>query len=82
MTAPLPRFKRLLLMIALLLSSGVVTARALQPQATSTADSCPSGWSCADIGAPTSVGSQALNRTTWTVAGSGRDIWGTADQVH
>ena len=64
MTAPLPPCKRLLLMSALLLSGGVVTARVLQPQATSTADSCPSGWSCADIGTPIPVGAAAAPADT------------------
>jgi outer membrane protein assembly factor BamB len=41
---------------------------------------CVSGWSCADIGNPAIAGSQSLSNGTWTVSGSGGDIWGTADQ--
>ena len=43
---------------------------------------CPSGWSCADIGNPARAGDQSLNGGTWTVSGSGGDIWFTADQFH
>ncbi len=49
---------------------------------TSIAATCPAGWSCADIGSPALVGSQSLSNGIWTVAGSGRDIGGTADQFH
>jgi outer membrane protein assembly factor BamB len=41
---------------------------------------CVNGWSCADIGSPAVVGNQSLSNGTWTVSGSGGDIWGTADQ--
>jgi outer membrane protein assembly factor BamB len=41
---------------------------------------CPSGWNCADIGYPALPGSQYLIGGTWTVQGSGSDIWGTSDQ--
>jgi hypothetical protein len=43
---------------------------------------CPAGWSCADIGTPALVGSQALANGVWTVQGGGKDIWGTSDQFH
>lgn len=39
-------------------------------------------WSGADIGNPALAGSQSLNNGTWTIAGSGSDIGGTADQFH
>ena len=43
---------------------------------------CPSPFSCADIGSPTPAGSQSYdpNTGTWTIAGGGSDISGTADQ--
>ncbi len=41
---------------------------------------CPSGWSCADIGFPTPVGSQTRSGGTWTVSAGGGDIWDTTDQ--
>ncbi len=43
---------------------------------------CVTGWSCADIGNPTLAGNQSLNNGTWSVSGSGGDIWGSADQLH
>ncbi len=44
--------------------------------------SCPTNWSCADIGNPALAGSQSLSGGTWTVQGGGYDIWGTSDQFH
>lgn len=43
---------------------------------------CPSPWTCADIGNPTPAGSDSFdpNSGTWTVNAGGADISGTADQ--
>ena len=41
---------------------------------------CTGAWNCADIGYPSLTGSQYLVGGTWTVQGSGSDIWGTFDQ--
>ena len=43
---------------------------------------CPTSWSCADIGSPALAGSQALNSGTWTIQAGGTDIFGTSDQFH
>ncbi len=43
---------------------------------------CTGGWSCGDIGSPFLTGNQYLINGTWTVQGSGGDIWGTVDQFH
>ncbi len=43
--------------------------------------SCPSGWTCADIGSPGLAGSQTLANGAWTVQGSG-DLYGSADNFH
>jgi outer membrane protein assembly factor BamB len=43
---------------------------------------CPSGWTCADIGSPAIPGNQSLTNGVWTVQGNGQDIWGTSDQFH
>jgi len=43
---------------------------------------CPDGWSCDDIGAPPLAGDQTLTTGTWTIRGSGGDIWNNADQFH
>jgi beta-glucanase (GH16 family)/regulation of enolase protein 1 (concanavalin A-like superfamily) len=44
----------------------------------------PSDWASTDIGNPGILGSASFLTAagTWTVAGSGADIWGTADQFH
>jgi hypothetical protein len=39
-------------------------------------------WNSADIGSPPLAGSDSLSNGVWTIAGSGRDIGGTADQFH
>src|SRR3954447_14617094 len=43
-----------------------------------------SGWSDGDIGAPALGGSANFDMPsdTWTLAGSGADIYGTSDQFH
>ncbi len=40
----------------------------------------PPGWTSADIGAVGAAGSAGFAAGVWTVAGSGADIWGTADE--
>lgn len=42
----------------------------------------PSGWSCADIGVTGPAGSTTLSNGTWTVKGSGNDVWGNTDEFH
>jgi len=58
------------------------TATSVSVSPTATPAGCPSGWNCADIGTPPLVGSQVLSGATWTIAGEGTDIGGTADQFH
>lgn len=41
---------------------------------------CTGAWTCADIGYPSLAGNQYLIGGTWTVQGSGSDIWSTFDQ--
>jgi outer membrane protein assembly factor BamB len=43
---------------------------------------CPTAWTCTDIGSPTLAGSQSVNGATWTVTGGGNDIWTNPDQFH
>jgi outer membrane protein assembly factor BamB/regulation of enolase protein 1 (concanavalin A-like superfamily) len=52
------------------------------PQDTPSPSACPTGWNCADIGAPITVGDQSQSGNTWTfkAAGSGAD--GSSDQLH
>ncbi len=42
----------------------------------------PAGWSDSDIGSPDLTGSATVTAGTWTVAGSGKDIWNTSDQFN
>ena len=42
----------------------------------------PSGWANRDIGGPTPQGSTRVSGGTWTVAGGGDNVWGTADEFH
>jgi hypothetical protein len=46
---------------------------------TAAAQSLPSGWNSLDIGAVGAAGSATYSGGTFTVAGAGADIWGTAD---
>lgn len=55
---------------------------AAAPLPTATPGACPTGWNCADIGSPAPAGTQYLTNGTWTIMGSGADIWGTTDQFH
>jgi hypothetical protein len=47
-------------------------------------DDVPSAWTGADIGSPSTAGSESFDPSsgTWTIAGAGSDITGTADQFH
>lgn len=42
---------------------------------------CPTSWSCADIGAPPTAGTESLSSGTWNVTGSG-SLGGTTDSFH
>jgi PLD-like domain len=44
--------------------------------------SLPSGWSHADVGATGAAGAASFSNGTFTVAGAGADVWGTADAFH
>jgi len=46
------------------------------------ASPCPSGWSCGDVGNPEPAGGQAYANGTWTLQGTGADLWNYADQFH
>lgn len=49
------------------------------PAADATAQSMPTGWSTTDVGAVGATGSAGGSGGSFTVAGAGADIWGTAD---
>ena len=48
----------------------------------SSGNTIPSGWSNGDIGDVAAAGSANFDGSTWTVTGSGADIWNTADEFH
>jgi hypothetical protein len=63
---------------AVTLDTVAVTPRELPPLGLS----CPSGWSCSDVGSATPAGEQVFEGGTWSIQGGGGDIWGTADAFH
>ena len=44
------------------------------------ATALPAGWGSSDVGAVATVGSSVYSNGTYTIKGSGADIWGTADE--
>jgi regulation of enolase protein 1 (concanavalin A-like superfamily) len=48
----------------------------------STASALPSGWSDVDVGMVGAPGSASFDGGTYTVNGSGADVWGTADALN
>ena len=40
----------------------------------------PTGWASRDVGSTGIVGSATVSSGTWTIAGSGANIWGTSDE--
>ena len=46
------------------------------------ATALPSGWSNADIGSVAAAGTSKYSNLTFTIDGSGADIWGSADEFH
>jgi outer membrane protein assembly factor BamB/regulation of enolase protein 1 (concanavalin A-like superfamily) len=46
----------------------------------STSGALPSGWTNADIGSPSLMGSSSYGSGLFNIYGAGTDIWGTADQ--
>jgi regulation of enolase protein 1 (concanavalin A-like superfamily) len=46
------------------------------------AGALPPGWSSRDVGAVGAAGSATFDGNTFTVTGSGADIWGSADEFH
>jgi phosphatidylserine/phosphatidylglycerophosphate/cardiolipin synthase-like enzyme len=42
----------------------------------------PAGWASGDLGGVSAAGSASFSGDTWTLSGSGADIWGSADEFH
>jgi outer membrane protein assembly factor BamB len=43
--------------------------------------SCPSGWTCQDVGSPRPAGSETASGGTWTVSAGGTGAGGSVDQL-
>ncbi len=63
----------LAIVIICLVAAGIAQVRAQS-------STLPSGWTNRDIGSSTPRGSTTLSGGTWTIAGGGDNIWGTADE--
>ncbi|WP_269525311.1 cellulase family glycosylhydrolase [Coraliomargarita parva] len=49
---------------------------------TCAAQTLPTGWFSAEVGAPGQAGGSEFSAGLWTINGGGGDIWNTADQCH
>ncbi len=58
--------------------SGGVTP--LPPPSSCSGSTLPSGWSAGDIGAVAAAGTSCYSEGTFTIRGSGADIWGSTDE--
>ena len=59
---------------------GLVCALAVSASLVRAQSALPTGWASRDIGSPGIVGGVAVSSGTWTVAGSGSNIWKTSDE--
>src|SRR5687767_8316451 len=55
---------------------------ACMPMAARAQDALPEGWASGDVGAVAAAGSVVVENGTFTVAGAGADVWGSADEFH
>jgi len=60
--------------------SALTVLAAVFAAATAHAQSLPTGWSTSDIGSPQLSGSASFANNTFTVTGTGADIWNNSDQ--
>ncbi len=58
------------------------TSSAVSITVSNPSSSLPSGWADADVGSVPLPGSASYSGGTFSVTGSGADVWGTADQFH
>ena len=63
-------------------NTGATTTSAAVPVTVSNSSTLPQGWTDTDVGATGAAGSAAYSNGTFTVTGSGADVWGTADAFH
>ena len=58
----------------------VVCALAVSASVVRAQSALPTGWASRDVGSTGMTGGVAVSSGTWTVAGSGANIWGTSDE--
>jgi hypothetical protein len=63
-------------------TSGSLTHNTTVALTVNTPSGLPAGWTDVDVGAPSPAGSATYSSGTFTVNGSGADIWGTSDQFN
>ena len=59
---------------------GFVCALAVSASVVRAQSALPTGWASRDVGSTGIAGSATASSGTWTIAGSGANIWGTADE--
>ncbi len=59
---------------------GFVCALAVSASVVRAQSALPTGWASRDVGSTGITGGVAVSSGTWTVAGSGANIWGTSDE--
>ena len=59
---------------------GLVCALAVSASVVRAQSALPTGWASRDIGSTGQVGSASVSSGTWTITGSGANIWGTSDE--
>ena len=59
---------------------GLVCALAVSASVVRAQSALPTGWASRDIGSTGLVGSASVSSGTWTITGSGANIWGTSDE--
>ena len=61
-------------------AAGLVCALAVSASLVRAQSALPTGWASRDIGSTGQVGSASVSSGTWTITGSGANIWGTSDE--
>jgi hypothetical protein len=69
------RLSRFLLIAFALVAAGM-------PMPARAQDGLPEGWASTDVGAVAATGNVVVENGTFTVAGAGADVWGSADEFH
>ncbi len=67
---------------AIAYESGMVDSPVSSATYTITITGLPNGWTDSDIGSPSLAGSATFSNNTFTIKGSGADIYGTSDQFN